>query len=64
MWNYPPVLIEDDESEEELYINKKENKNTNLKHHKFRTIADPKGSYVDGRIEELEELIIFLANKL
>ena len=30
--------------------------------HKFRSIADPKKSYIDGRIEKLDEIIIEIAD--
>lgn len=32
--------------------------------HKFRSIADPKKSYIDGRIEKLDENIIKLGRHL
>lgn len=32
--------------------------------HKFRSIADPKKSYIDGRIEQLDSKIILLADHL
>lgn len=32
--------------------------------HKFRSIADPKKSYIDGRIEKLDENIIKLGKHL
>jgi hypothetical protein len=32
--------------------------------HKFRSIADPKKSYIDGRIESLDNLIMKIGNHL
>lgn len=32
--------------------------------HKFRSIAEPKKCYIDGRVEELDELIAKIANHL
>ena len=32
--------------------------------HKFRSIAEPKKCYIDGRVEELDELIIKIGDHL
>lgn len=32
--------------------------------HKFRSIADPKKSYIDGRIEQLDSKVVLLADHL
>jgi len=35
-----------------------------LEKHEFRSIADPKSCYIDGRIEDFDEKIVNLANHI
>lgn len=52
LWNYPKVIY--------FYIDMK----IILEKHDFRSIADPKKCYIDGRIEQLEHRIKTLSEHL